>query len=103
MSYEEKFAEWKSRVSDPNPTLEDDGRGVPEEAMATGFIHWLTLINAHGDDGKQYFIEVVPMTGIAEAGVDLWMLEVGSEKGCIHQLPNSSYTVANYPFIQAER
>jgi hypothetical protein len=103
MAYEDKIAEWKSRVSDPRPTLDDDGRGVPDEALATGFIHWLTLINARGDDGKQYFIEVVPMTGIAEAGVDIWMLEVGSEKGSIQQLPNSIYKVANYPFIQAER
>ncbi|MEZ4292994.1 MAG: hypothetical protein R3E53_21660 [Myxococcota bacterium] len=102
-SKEAALAEFRSRVSDPKPTLYDDGRGVPEEALETGFIHWLTLINAHGDDGKQYFIEVVPMTGIAEAGVDLWMLEVGSERGGVVEVPGSVHKIASYPFTQADR
>jgi hypothetical protein len=103
MMVDNALAEFRSRVSDPQVTLDDDGRGVPEEALETGFIHWLTLVNAHGDDGKQYFIELVPMTGIAEAGVDIWMLEVGSEKGEVVELPGSVYKVANYPFTQSVR
>ena len=62
MAYEEKLKEYKSRVSDPKVTLEIDGRGVPEEAADTGFIHWLTLVNTFGDDGKRYFMEFVNMT-----------------------------------------
>ncbi len=103
MTHDEALAEFRSRVSNPEVTLDDDGRGVPEEALETGFIHWLTLINARGDDGKQYFIEVVPMTGIAEAGVDIWMLEVGSETGAVIENPGSVYKVADYPFTQSVR
>lgn len=103
MAYEKAMEEFRSRVSDPKVTLDDDGRGVPEEALDTGFIHWLTLVNAHGDDGKRYFLEFVEMTGIAEAGVDIWMLEVGSETGTVEQIPGSIYKLANYPFQQAER
>ncbi len=103
MAASDDLEDFRARVSDPTVTLEDDGRGVPEEALETGFIHWLTLINAHGDDGKQYFIEVVPMTGIAEAGVDLWMLEVGSETGEVVEAPGSVYKIAQYPFTQAVR
>ena len=105
MAFEEKLADWQHRVGPGGsiPTLDDDGRDVPEEALATGFIHWLTLVNARGDDGKRYFIELVPMTGIAEAGVDIWMMEICSEVGSVEQIPNSIYKVANYPFQQAER
>ncbi|MFC1925272.1 hypothetical protein ACFLW2_01075 [Chloroflexota bacterium] len=103
MTYEEKLAEYKSRVSDPKVSLEIDGRGVPDEAADTGFIHWLTLVNTFGDDGKRYFMEFVNMTGIKEAGVDIWMLEVGSETGNVVSIPGSIYKVAKYPFIQAKR
>lgn len=103
MAYEEKLAEYKSRVSDPKVTLDIDSRGVPEGHLDTGFIHWLTLVNTFGDDGKRYCMEFVNMTGIKEAGVDIWMLEVSTEIGGIAQMPGSIYKIAKYPFIQAKR
>ena len=105
MAFEKKFDDWKHRVGEGGaiPTMDDDSRWVPEDARDTGFIHWLTLVNARGDDGKRYFIELVPMTGIEEAGVDIWMMEICSEVGSVEQIPNSIYKVAKYPFQQAER
>ena len=100
---EEKLAEYKSRVSDPKATFEADGRGVPEGHLDTGFIHWLTLVNTFGDDGKRYCMEFVAMTGIKEAGVDISMLEVSTEIGSIVQMPGYIYKIAKYPFIQAKR
>ena len=103
MAYEEKLKEWKSRVSDPAVTLEIEGRGVPEEALDTGFIHWLTLVNTLGDDGNRYCMEFVNMTGIKEAGVDIWMLEINSDMGKVLQLPGSIYKIADFPFKKSVR
>jgi hypothetical protein len=65
MDNDQQLADFKSRVSNPTPTLED--------------------------------------AGIDEAGVDLWMLEVGSEKGSVVEVPGSVHKIARYPFLQSER
>lgn len=102
MSYEEKLAEFKSRVSDLEVTLEDDGHGLPEEVREAGFLDWLCCLTAHGDDGRQYWLECNPML-LSSKVADVWVMGVGWETGKVVQLSGSAYKIADFPVVAVDR
>jgi len=102
MPYEEKLAEYKTRVSNPEVTLEHDGHGFPEGAREAAFLDWLCCLTAHGDDGRQYWIECNPMS-LTFNVADLWVMGVGWEKGRVVQLPGSTHKIADFPVVAVDR
>ena len=44
-------------VENPEVTLAEDGHDFPEEATERAHNLWAMLVNAQGDDGRQYWID----------------------------------------------
>ncbi len=83
-------------VGDPQVTLEEDGRGLPDRAGENAFLDWMCVFSAHGDDGRQYWFGCSPLSLVSEA-IDLWHFEVSWSTGKVVQLPGSIYKVADFP------
>jgi hypothetical protein len=83
-------------VDNPEVTLEDDGRGIPDEAREAAFLDWLCAFSAHGDDGKQYWFGCSPLSLAFEA-MDMWHMEVSWDTGKVLEPAGSVYRIAEFP------
>lgn len=87
-------------------TLEHDGHGIPQGGEDRGGMEWTYLVNAEGDDGKNYRIDyhisryldlrsMFPALGVSQ-GADLWVMAIRHEKGEVSQPSGSSCKIADF-------
>lgn len=56
---------------------------------------WDCVADVQGDDGRQYWIVVLPVTTMGEC--DAWAMSVSWVKGKVSQYPNTAYNIADFP------
>ncbi len=92
-------------VEDPEVTLVEEGHGFPEGARDTAMCMWNCVATAHGDDGKQYWINMTlsqnknlgAFTSVPMGAMDLGSMGVSWEIGKVVQSPSTIYKIADFP------
>jgi len=94
-------------IENPEVTLDEDAHWFPDKTSKNGGIEWSITVNAHGDDGRQYWIDtgllgyqnlniLLPSAGISQ-GADMCFMAVRSEPGKLVDQPGSVYKLADFP------
>ncbi len=85
-------------VENPEVTLEDEGHGFPEGARDTAQMEWSLFATAHGDDGRQYWIDASEVSSGDTWGIpNMWIMGINWGKGKVVQSQNTIYKVADFP------
>lgn len=87
------------KIKNPEVTLNDEARNGVEEEVRSGFLDWLYQFSVTGDDGELYALGG-SILSLAVEKLDLVSVNWTSGKGCIRQLPDSIYKLADFPPIK---